>query len=203
MSVPVDFSWRDSNGNHHQGKGFTRNLSAAGLFLVTQTPVPVGAAIRFEAFLPPMSAEASVLRMQGEGVVVRVEPLRSDKGWMGVAATSTAVALSDTQRRYVRQKLEIPLRFSWKDARGRRCQGSGVARDLSPGGFFLVTRDSPPLDTAMAFEAYLPPVGPGAPGLCLKGEAQVLRIESETIHGNQVWRGIAAAAEKIVVQDIE
>jgi len=199
----VVFSWKDSDGKRHKGKGFTRNLSAAGLFLITQTPLPVGAAIRFEAFLPPMSAETSALRMQGKGVVTRVEPLRSDKGWMGVAATSTAVALSDTQRRFARQKLEIPLKFSWKDPRGRRRKGSGLARDVSPGGFFLMTRDCPPMDSPIAFEGYLPPVGPNAPALRLEGEAQVLRVESETVHQNQGWRGIAAAAGKIVVRDIE
>lgn len=203
LSLPVVFSWRDSTGRRQQGKGFTRNLSAAGLYLATQSPVPVGAAIRFETFLPPMSAESAALRMQGEGVVLRVEPLGPDKGWMGVATTSALVALSDTQRRYVRQKLEIPLTFSWKDQRGRRRKGSGVARDVSPGGFFLVTRDSPPLRSSIAFEAYLPPIGPEAPALRLKGEAQVLRVESEAAHEGQVWRSLAAATEKIVLQDIE
>jgi hypothetical protein len=203
LSLPVVFSWRDAQERPHQGTGFTRNISAGGVFLVTRNQLPVGVTIRFEAFLPPMSRQASALRMEGKGEVVRVDPMGSDQGWLGVAVTNTSVALWETERRFPRQELEIPLKFSWKDARGRRHKGTGLARDVSPGGFFFVTRNDPPVGSPIDFEAFLPPVGPNAPVLRLQGEAQLLRVETETTHENQVWKGIAAAAENVVLQDIE
>lgn len=203
LSLPVVFSWRDVKGKTHKGKGFTRNISAGGLFLVTRNHVPVGANIQFEAFLPPMSRDTSPLRMEGKADVVRVELMESEDGWFGVAATSTRVALWDTQRKFPRQKLEIPVKFAWTDARGRQRKGKGVARDVSAGGFYLVTRDKPPVESAISFEAYLPPVGPDAKAMRLQGEAQLLRVQSEKTHDNEVWRGMAAAAENLVLQETE
>ena len=203
LSLPVVFSWRDVKGKTYKGKGFTRDISAGGLFLVTRNQVPVGANIQFEVFLPPISRDTSPLRMEGKADVVRVEPMGSEDGWFGVAATSTRVALWDTRRKFPRQKLEIPVRFVWTDARGRQRKGKGVARDVSASGFYLVTRDRPPVESAISFEAYLPPVGPDARAMRLQGEAQLLRVESEKTHDNQVWRGIAVAAERVVLLEIE
>lgn len=187
----------------HKGKGFTRNISASGLFFNTRDYVPVGASIQFEVVLPPMSRETSPLRLVGKADVVRVELAESAGGWCGVATTSTQVALRDTQRKFPRQRLEIPVRFAWTDARGRQRKGKGVARDVSAGGFYLVTRDKPPVESAISFEAYLPPVGPAARAMRLQGEAQLLRVESEETHDNEVWRGLAAAAERVVLHEIE
>lgn len=203
LSLPVVFSWRDAKGNIHQGKGSTRNISASGLFFNTRDYVPAGASIQFEVVLPPMSRETSSLRLVGKADVVRVGMMEPEEGWLGVAVANTQVALRDTQRKFPRQKLEIPVKFAWTDARGRQRKGKGVARDVSAGGFYLVTRDQPPVESAISFEAYLPPVGPDARAMRLQGEAQFLRVESEETHGNQGWRGLAAAAERVVLHEVE
>ncbi len=197
LGLPVAFSWQSPEGDWRQGTGFTRDISAGGVFLITRATPPQGSAISFEAFLPPVMSGAPTLRWQGAGRILRVESETHSQEWHGVAAVSSSVSLWDTQRRYQRRPIEIPIKFTWEDASGRRCQGQGFARDLSPGGFYLLARKSPPAGARLEFAAFLPPIGPGSPTLRLEGQARVLRVENEDASKAEPWNGIAAATERI------
>lgn len=201
LALPVVFSWRNPEGTPQQGTGFTQDISAKGIFLVTRTELPLGTPIEFETFLPAVSQATTGLRMQGKGRVLRVEP----KGtlWQGVATVSTRVSLLNIERRFSRQPLEVPLLFSWKDDKGRRHRGTGFARNLSPGGFYLVTRDRPPIAHSIEFEALLPSLGPNAPCLRLQGVANTLRVEREAGNNGDKWQGIAAATDNFVLREME
>lgn len=203
LGAPVFFQWCDAQGVTQQGTGFTRDISAGGIYLVTRAPIHRGVSIQFEAQLPSPLLGTQLLRMQGEGRVTRVDPEAMGDEWNGVAALNTSVALWDTQRRFQRQPVEIPVRFFWREKRGRRRGGEGFARDLTPGGFFLVTRDLPPAGVTLEFEAFLPAMSPEAPSLRMQGMARVVRMEKQVHSNGKHWHGIAAATETVFLHDFE
>jgi hypothetical protein len=53
LSLPVLFSWSDSSGNVQTQGGFTRNISAHGLYVVGDVSPPVGALLTVEVLVPP------------------------------------------------------------------------------------------------------------------------------------------------------
>ena len=67
------FSWKDAQANRQEHIGITRDLSVSGAFVVTPTPPPLDASIKFKGILPP-GGKVLPARIFGEGKVVRVEP---------------------------------------------------------------------------------------------------------------------------------
>ena len=73
LFASVDFKWEDADGNDRGGAGFMRDVSLGGLFVMSDTPPPVGTAINLE--INPMSASIdSPPFIQAKGQVCRVEP---------------------------------------------------------------------------------------------------------------------------------
>lgn len=68
------------------GKGLTRDVSASGVYFETDTPLAVGAQVRFAMVLPYGTA----VRVQCAGEIVRVERHESR---VGVAAALTSSRL--------------------------------------------------------------------------------------------------------------
>ena len=68
------FSWADQKGLSQQGKGKTRDLSAAGAFLYTDSAPPVGSTVQLEMRVPFLRGAISALRMKAKARVVRVQP---------------------------------------------------------------------------------------------------------------------------------
>jgi hypothetical protein len=206
LEVPVTFSWKDKRGVRQQEKGYARDLSAGGAYLLAPSCPPVGTPFEFEAFLPPLDQAARTLRMQGEGKVLRIDGAVEVEGqeWKGFAAVSGSFALWDTERKFLRYRVGTPVIFSWQDERGQRRRAKGFARDLSAGGAYLLARACPPVGTPIRFEAFLPPVGPEAPTLRMQGQGRVLRVDSPTkSNGGGRGDGFAAVNESVVLQDME
>ena len=73
LEVPVIFFWREPNGSRRRARGYTRDLSPGGMFLITPRTPPLGTTIGLDAYLPPLSEAAGNWRIVSKGRVVRVE----------------------------------------------------------------------------------------------------------------------------------
>jgi hypothetical protein len=85
LAVPVIFSWRDARQAQHEGLGLTRDLSIRAAFVLTTCPPPLQANIKLKAFFPPVLGVAALMRIHGEGKVVRVEPIKHHEAPGGFA----------------------------------------------------------------------------------------------------------------------
>ena len=94
------------------------------------------------------------------------------------------------RRKYNRYRLELPVIFSWKDARGILQKGVGLTRVMSIRGAFIFATRPPPLNASLDLEVYLPPTSAAQPPR-LHGQGQVFRVESA--HGRR-RAGFAVAA---------
>ena len=72
LPAPVIFTWTDPSGLSQVRGGFARDISAGGLFVLCDASPPLETALTLEVLLPPLKASSTVLRLKGEGRVVRV-----------------------------------------------------------------------------------------------------------------------------------
>jgi hypothetical protein len=80
INVPVVFHW-SCEGQVNGGTGFTRDISAGGVYVFSSTVPPVGSPVAMEVRLPPLAASGPGLRLQAEGHVVRVEGTQGQEGF--------------------------------------------------------------------------------------------------------------------------
>ncbi len=97
LTLPVVFSWKDRRLRTRRAKGFTRDLSAGGVFLFSEKCPPLGVPIEFEAILPPLEERAMALRLRGEARVLRVEPAGNGEKWNGFAAINEGFVLQEAR----------------------------------------------------------------------------------------------------------
>ena len=99
-------------------------------------------------------------------------------------------------RKFARYQLDLPVTFSWEDAEGHSRSGSGVIRDISAGGIFILAGASPPDGSAIQYETVLPQLEEVFPSLRMEVEGRVLRAEGKE------FSGFAAVCEKFALQEI-
>jgi len=100
LRIPVGtaavFSWGKRVGDKKRGKGVTRDISAGGMYLYTETPPPVGAPVKLELLLPKVRGVLQNLRMKVMGRVVRVQPPEGeDEPISGFAAITDRFILQE------------------------------------------------------------------------------------------------------------
>src|ERR1700688_1423790 len=86
------------------------------------------------------------------------------------------------RRRHQRHDLGAPVKFDWELSDGTRRQGSGVTRDLSAGGLFVMTDDLPPVGTTVQFEVDLDTSRLDS-AVNVRAKGQVNRIEMTDLKG--------------------
>ncbi len=91
LRVPVIFRWSDDQANPYEGTGFARDISTAGIFVMTEFCPPFGVAIDIEALLPPLQGSGQSLRLSGQGIVLRVT---EKEGLKGFASTSDFASMA-------------------------------------------------------------------------------------------------------------
>jgi hypothetical protein len=91
LQATAHFSWRDAGGTRWQGRGFTRDISETGLFVVTRDAPPSGVAVKVE--VRAFSRWGSGLLMQAKGQVVRVEVNEQPASGVGFAAATRSLVL--------------------------------------------------------------------------------------------------------------
>ena len=81
LSAPVSFSWESREGAVGAGEGHTRDISIAGVFVLTPDLIPEGSLVRMDVNLPPVTAKSQPVYLRSQGRVTRVE----DNGFAAIA----------------------------------------------------------------------------------------------------------------------
>jgi PilZ domain len=87
LSAPIKFDWELADGTRRQGTGITRDLSAGGLFVMTDNPPPEGATVQFEVDLETGRLGSGV-NIRAKGQVSRVDAT-DPPGWLAGFAISS------------------------------------------------------------------------------------------------------------------
>lgn len=85
LNAPVLFLWAPQNGSSQSGEGVTRDISASGVCVLANCVPPVGSRVLMDILLPKLKDSGPGMYLNGEGIVVRVEP-RGKAGKVGFAA---------------------------------------------------------------------------------------------------------------------
>lgn len=91
MAVPVFFRWKDVDGNEHQGKGTSRDISETGAFVFTRVSPPRGADIELRISFVSIPNPTTAVRMKLGGRVLRVEPTTASRRIGGFAVLTKEV----------------------------------------------------------------------------------------------------------------
>jgi len=86
------------------------------------------------------------------------------------------------RRRHERHDLSAPVQFDWEVSNGAHRQGTGVTRDFSAWGLFVMTDDPPPVGTTVRFEVDLDTSRLGS-AVTIRAKGQVNRIEMTDLAG--------------------
>jgi hypothetical protein len=82
MQMPVICRWKDHNGSPHEIGGFSRDISTAGLFVLSSAPPTDRTDVSVDVLLPALGGGTSHgLHLQSEGKVVRVEHREAATGF--------------------------------------------------------------------------------------------------------------------------
>jgi len=87
LSAPVQFDWESLDYGPYHGSGITRNVSATGLFVMTEDVPPVGTTVHFEVDLKTSRLDSTVT-VRARGRVERIE-VTGLVGQLGGFAVST------------------------------------------------------------------------------------------------------------------
>jgi hypothetical protein len=85
LNAPALFLWAPQNGPPQSGKGVTRDIGASGVCVLANRVPPVGSRVQMDILLPKLKDSGPGMHLNGEGIVVRVEP-RGRAGEGGFAA---------------------------------------------------------------------------------------------------------------------
>jgi len=92
MSASVIFCWSGPENGHYQGEGVTRDMSVAGVFVLTATCPPPNAVIHVEVFLPLPDIGSKAL-LNADMMVLRVEQEMAGKERGGFSAVGKGFSL--------------------------------------------------------------------------------------------------------------
>jgi hypothetical protein len=89
------------------------------------------------------------------------------------------------RRQHERYDLEGPLTFSWTELQCVRHRQEGLLSNMSGGGVFISTDDSPPVGTSVQFKLLFHSFLAGS-RLVMRASARVVRRESAARAGGRV-----------------
>lgn len=101
LKASIMFWWKDESGKHRQSTGRTRDVSERGVFVVTASHPHIGATIGLRMFLDA-AFDAMALRIEIEGLVLRVERSRIKRRSGGFAVLSRQIILADSRQNLAR-----------------------------------------------------------------------------------------------------
>lgn len=71
--APVSYWWPSPTGALHSSKGETRNISQRGVLVAAEECPPLGSPVQLTIRLPRLREKGLGMRLEGEGMVVRVQ----------------------------------------------------------------------------------------------------------------------------------
>ncbi len=102
------------------------------------------------------------------------------------------------RRQHERYDLRTSVSFSWKDSRGVRQRRKGLLSNISGGGFFVLTCDSPPEGAPIQLVASFRGFFAGT-RVVVRASAQVVRVESAAVA--ERGAGFAAAIKHFTLRN--
>jgi hypothetical protein len=91
LSALAHFMWTSQDEEPQSGQGVTRDINTFGVYVLTHVSPPVGALVQMEIVLPKLTVPGSGMHLQGEGVVLRVEPPDVKSGGAAVGGFAVSV----------------------------------------------------------------------------------------------------------------
>jgi hypothetical protein len=113
MSASVLFHWNGPDQEHFQGEGVTRDMSVAGVFVLTATCPPVNATLHTEVFLSPSDGVPKA-RMKGNMRVLRVEHEIAGDKRSGFSAVGKGFALRAISKHLWHQTIDFAMGLEGK-----------------------------------------------------------------------------------------
>lgn len=68
------FDWLDERGIKRRARGYTRDISVRGAYLIATQCPPRGISVSISVYLPAQPDERSFIRVKAQGRVLRVDP---------------------------------------------------------------------------------------------------------------------------------
>jgi hypothetical protein len=96
LQCPVVFEWVDEHRQSRSGAGFSRDISASGVFVLSTCVPREGSRIRIEVLLPVQHPSEQGLKLSSSGLVTRVEGTREGKGFAAISAFAMVGQLEDS-----------------------------------------------------------------------------------------------------------
>jgi hypothetical protein len=93
LVATVNFEWESADGLSHQAAGRTRDISSAGVFIISQELLPIGVAVDLVVNLPSLQDDGSGAQMKTQGHVVRTDP----SGFAVIADIGFRMKVSESQ----------------------------------------------------------------------------------------------------------
>jgi len=97
LRAPVTFTWIDTDGATHEGKGNSRDISEGGAYIVTRSSPPMGASVMLEIRFPYLPELDRFHRIEMEGRVVRVDMLLDHRSVWGFAISARRTVLQEAE----------------------------------------------------------------------------------------------------------
>src|SRR5437588_3058697 len=73
LRASVAFSWANTDGNTMRGEGYTRDISPAGVYVLTSDRLPSSTTVKLEVTLPSLNEKRNGASLRTQGRVVRSE----------------------------------------------------------------------------------------------------------------------------------
>jgi hypothetical protein len=104
-------------------------------------------------------------------------------------------------RRQIRYPLRAPVTFHWIGRDGVAHEGKGNSRDISEGGAYIVTRNSPPMNAGVMLEIRFPYLPELDRFHRIEMEGRVVRVD--LLLDNRAGWGFAISAQTTVLQEVQ
>src|SRR5450759_2795419 len=107
MRVPVIFRWKGSRSIHFQGEGSTRDISVAGVYVLTATCPSVNSIMQMEVVLPRLHGAAKT-RIKADMKVLRIEHDIAGEGRCGFSAVGKSWRYAPSRSKHqTRSKIQL------------------------------------------------------------------------------------------------
>lgn len=74
VCAPVVFTWIDATGTIQERRGYTRDISPKGAFVVSPACPPAGTSLEMSIYLSVASEHSRDVRIEAQACVLRLEP---------------------------------------------------------------------------------------------------------------------------------
>lgn len=96
LRARTEFVWVGRDGVRREARGYSRDISESGAYILAKTSPPVGASIRIVIRFPYLPDPSRSRQIEMNGTVVRVELLLTSKSSWGFAVSSTKAFLHES-----------------------------------------------------------------------------------------------------------